>query len=71
MFRIAIRSYSTATTSHNLTLLPYKIKRTPSLQLPVYSEIKNGGDRVWTIIRKVEGNLDVRLAPPLSMYTPN
>lgn len=41
-------------------LLAYAIKRTPSERLPVYLEVKSGGQRMLTVIRKIDGSLEVR-----------
>jgi hypothetical protein len=40
-------------------LLSYHVKRSPSDQLPVYADYKSGGQRVYTIVRKINGNLEV------------
>lgn len=48
-------------------LLPYFIPRTASNGLPVYGEIKSGGQRFLTIVRKVDGNVEVRFSPPASL----
>lgn len=48
-------------------LLPYYIPRTASNGLPVYGEIKSGGQRFLTIVRKVDGNVEVRFSPPLPL----
>uniref|UniRef100_A0A6B2LU29 Large ribosomal subunit protein mL49 n=1 Tax=Arcella intermedia TaxID=1963864 RepID=A0A6B2LU29_9EUKA len=42
----------------NTAGLPFKISRTPSSNLPVYSEFRNGRTRVRTILRKFEGNVE-------------
>lgn len=34
----------------------YTIKRTTNKGLPVYSEYKNGGTRLLTIVRRIEGD---------------
>ena len=39
-------------------LLSYYVPRSAAGGLPVYSELKNGGQRVLTIVRKVDGNLE-------------
>ncbi|KAI5477071.1 hypothetical protein MNV49_006870 [Pseudohyphozyma bogoriensis] len=38
--------------------LQYSLPRLKSGELPVYTDIKDGGYRVLTLVRKVEGNLD-------------
>lgn len=40
-------------------LLSYFIKRTSGGSLPVYAEIKEGGAKTFTIIRKIDGSLEV------------
>jgi len=35
---------------------PYRVNRTPSNNLPVYTDIRNGRTRILTLVRKVEGN---------------
>ena len=39
-------------------LLSYFIPRSAAGGLPVYSELKNGGQRVLTVVRKVDGNIE-------------
>ncbi|GAA6048055.1 hypothetical protein JCM3770_000169 [Rhodotorula araucariae] len=38
--------------------LAYNVPRTRFGELPVYSEFKNGGSRVLTIVRKAEGDIE-------------
>ena len=38
---------------------PYTIARTRQNNLPIYEDVKNGGNKHLTQIRKVTGNLDV------------
>ncbi|KAK4703287.1 large subunit ribosomal protein L49, partial [Phenoliferia sp. Uapishka_3] len=40
------------------TLLPYSLKRTPSGFLPVYVDVKSGGQRLSTIVRKIDGDVE-------------
>ncbi|KAG6038798.1 hypothetical protein E4U41_003662 [Claviceps citrina] len=35
---------------------PYVVRRTPSVQLPVYKQLKSGGNRVVVLIKKVDGD---------------
>ncbi|KAI9293407.1 hypothetical protein K502DRAFT_325347 [Neoconidiobolus thromboides FSU 785] len=37
--------------------LPYFVRRTKYLSLPVYSEFKNGNTRKLTIVRRIQGDL--------------
>jgi hypothetical protein len=37
----------------------YFVERTASGMLPVYSDIRNGGNDVSTLVRKVRGNVQV------------
>ena len=46
-----------AGTSTTTASTPYHIHRTPSHQLPVYIESKNGGNLHQTRVRKIEGNV--------------
>ncbi|BGP53279.1 hypothetical protein JCM8202_002604 [Rhodotorula sphaerocarpa] len=39
------------------TAPPYFVPRTAGGELPVYSDIRNGGSRVTTIVRKTRGDL--------------
>eukprot|EP01121_Diplochlamys_sp_Union-15-3_P012742 TRINITY_DN3861_c0_g1_i1.p1 TRINITY_DN3861_c0_g1~~TRINITY_DN3861_c0_g1_i1.p1 ORF type:complete len:149 (-),score=26.46 TRINITY_DN3861_c0_g1_i1:8-454(-) len=41
----------------NTEHLPFRIKRTKSKQLPVYSDIKNGGSVLLTVVRKYDGDV--------------
>uniref|UniRef100_A0A7S1TH73 Large ribosomal subunit protein mL49 n=1 Tax=Compsopogon caeruleus TaxID=31354 RepID=A0A7S1TH73_9RHOD len=36
---------------------PFRIGRTPSKELPVYVDYKNGGTRVMTLVRRVRGDV--------------
>ncbi|KAK9768678.1 54S ribosomal protein IMG2, mitochondrial [Basidiobolus ranarum] len=38
--------------------IKYFVRRTAGKSLPVYSDIKNGGTRFLTLIRRAEGDLD-------------
>ncbi len=39
--------------------LPFNVARTHvGNSLPIYTDVKNGGARVYTIVRRVSGNLD-------------
>jgi hypothetical protein len=40
--------------------LPFQFERTASKQLPVYSDLKNGGTRRLTVVRKYTGDVEVR-----------
>lgn len=40
-----------------LTNLPYFVHRTPSQQLPIYTDAKSGGTRKLTLLRKTDGNI--------------
>ena len=42
-----------------LPLLPYHIHRTASQQLPIYNQAKRGGNLHQTLIRKIEGDVDI------------
>lgn len=42
-------------------LLPYSIPRTPSGFLPVYMDVKSSGQRLTTIVRKIDGDVEVSL----------
>jgi large subunit ribosomal protein L49 len=42
----------------NHTLLPYRVNRTPSRKLPVYTETKRGGNLKLTKLRKIEGDIN-------------
>ncbi|KAJ9158009.1 hypothetical protein NKR19_g3749 [Coniochaeta hoffmannii] len=35
---------------------PYLVSRTPSLNLPVYTETKRGGNKKLTVLKKIEGD---------------
>lgn len=50
-------------------LLSYFVARTASGELPVYSDVKSGGQRLNTLVRKVDGNIEVRLLSLLSSAT--
>ncbi|ORY04815.1 hypothetical protein K493DRAFT_296788 [Basidiobolus meristosporus CBS 931.73] len=50
--------------------IKYFVKRTSGKSLPVYSDIKNGGTRFLTIVRRVEGDLD-KLRQDLSTVAPS
>ena len=39
--------------------VPFNVRRSRSNNLPVYLDYKNGRARIITIIRNVEGNLEV------------
>lgn len=41
-------------------LLSYFVSRTASGELPCYSDSKNGGQRINTLIRRIDGNVEVR-----------
>ncbi|KAG5951570.1 hypothetical protein E4U53_002779 [Claviceps sorghi] len=45
-----------AKTSQELASGPYLVRRTPSAQLPVYKQLKSGGNRVVVLIKKVDGD---------------
>ncbi len=40
----------------------YFVRRTDNGWLPVYSEFRSGRSRIMTIIRRVDGQLEVRIA---------
>jgi len=40
--------------------LPFKVNRTFRGNLPVYTDYRNGGMRKLTVLRQVEGDIDVR-----------
>eukprot|EP00029_Vermamoeba_vermiformis_P000071 TRINITY_DN10076_c0_g1_i1.p1 TRINITY_DN10076_c0_g1~~TRINITY_DN10076_c0_g1_i1.p1 ORF type:complete len:142 (-),score=27.69 TRINITY_DN10076_c0_g1_i1:85-510(-) len=42
----------------NTTSLPFKVERTNTGQLPVYSDIRNGRTNILTIVRRVTGDLN-------------
>ncbi|GAA5873986.1 hypothetical protein JCM3774_004059 [Rhodotorula dairenensis] len=46
-----------STPPHSELAPPYFVPRTAGGELPVYSDIRNGGSRVYTIVRKTRGNL--------------
>ncbi|KZZ92507.1 Ribosomal protein L49/IMG2 [Moelleriella libera RCEF 2490] len=46
----------TRTTSEQLAQSPYIVRRTPSLQLPVYKRVMSGGNRVVVLVKKVDGD---------------
>lgn len=50
-------------------LLAYKVSRTVAGSLPVYSEVKNDGQRVSTQVRKISGDIEV-LSRELSSFFP-
>ncbi len=43
----------------NTSSLPFKIERTNTGQLPVYSDIRNGRTNILTIVRRCSGDLAV------------
>ncbi|QPG93646.1 hypothetical protein C2857_001373 [Epichloe festucae Fl1] len=43
-------------TTDELASGPYIVRRTPSAQLPVYKQLKSGGNRVVVLIKKVDGD---------------
>ena len=43
--------------------LPFNLKRTRQKNLPVYTDIKRGGNLTITVIRKVKGDLRVSTSP--------
>lgn len=45
---------------------PYFVSRTANNSLPVYTDIRNGRTRHLTIIRRIEGNVDVCIKFPLA-----
>ena len=47
----------TASKSSSLAL-PYRIERTPSLNLPIYLQSKRGGNLKQTKLRKIEGDIN-------------
>jgi len=49
------RTYTTAATR------PYFVERTTNGMLPVYSDIRNGGTQVLTLVRKIQGDAEVSL----------
>jgi large subunit ribosomal protein L49 len=49
--------------------LPYFVKRTKYLSLPIYSEFKNGRSRTLTVIRRIEGDREA-LRNDLSSIVP-
>ncbi|BGP37065.1 54S ribosomal protein img2, mitochondrial [Rhodotorula kratochvilovae] len=53
----AAPSDATAALSQGATLR-YNVPRTRFGELPVYSEFKNGGSRVLTVVRKAEGDVE-------------
>ncbi|KAI8812818.1 mitochondrial large subunit ribosomal protein-domain-containing protein [Cladochytrium replicatum] len=60
----------TATDIETKETLPYNVKRTMNGWLPVYDDIRGGGSRVQTIIRRIEGDVQ-RLVKDLSAYIPH
>ncbi|TKA53289.1 hypothetical protein B0A53_04307 [Rhodotorula sp. CCFEE 5036] len=46
-----------ATPPASETAPPYFVPRTAGGELPVYTDIRNGGSRVYTIVRKTRGDL--------------
>ncbi|KAI7862219.1 mitochondrial large subunit ribosomal protein-domain-containing protein [Spinellus fusiger] len=47
---------------------PYFISRTSNKELPVYTEIRNGGTRQLTIIRRIEGDAEALKNEILTLY---
>ncbi|GAA5991617.1 hypothetical protein JCM10908_005791 [Rhodotorula pacifica] len=47
-----------ATPPTSETAPPYFVPRTAGGELPVYSDVRNGGSRVYTIVRKTRGDLN-------------
>ncbi|KAM0747217.1 hypothetical protein T439DRAFT_383366 [Meredithblackwellia eburnea MCA 4105] len=52
------QSTTTPTPEQEPGLPPYYINRTSSNFLPVYLDLKSGGSRQETLIRKIDGDLD-------------
>lgn len=48
-----------STESAGSILLPYRVLRTPSQQLPIYNLAKRGGNLKQTRLRKIEGDINV------------
>ncbi|KAL1915880.1 mitochondrial 54S ribosomal protein mL49 [Calcarisporiella thermophila] len=75
--RILTRSYTsittapspTETTAQAVRSYPYFVERTRSKSLPVYTDYRNGGMRVLTLIRKIEGDVG-RLCEDLAKDLP-
>lgn len=63
--RLFVRAQSTSTADLAASLPPplqrprYIVERTASGELPVYTDIKNGGSQVRTLVRKVQGDVSV------------
>ncbi|KAK2595389.1 hypothetical protein QQS21_006861 [Conoideocrella luteorostrata] len=45
-----------AKTAEELASGPYIVRRTPSIQLPVYKRFMSGGNRVVVLVKKVDGD---------------
>ena len=45
----------------NTSLLPFQISRTHTRNLPVYTEFRDGRQKKITIVRRVSGDVDVKL----------
>lgn len=61
MFARALASSSRLARSYSTAQGPaYFVERTASGSLPVYTDIRNGGTDVKTLVRKVSGNAQVR-----------
>jgi hypothetical protein len=45
-----------------VTMVPYLVKRTEKARwLPVYKDISHNKSKITTIIRRIEGDVDVRI----------
>jgi hypothetical protein len=53
----------------NTDSLPFRVLRTKSGRLPIYSDYKNGRTKKITILRKFSGDRKVR-APPPHLHSP-
>ncbi|KAL8278037.1 hypothetical protein RQP46_009497 [Phenoliferia psychrophenolica] len=72
---LPIPSTSTLPPTPALSTPAYSIKRTSSGFLPVYMDVKSGGQRLTTIVRKVDGDLNAlrrdltEAMPNIQVYT--
>ncbi|KAJ1960697.1 mitochondrial 54S ribosomal protein img2 [Dipsacomyces acuminosporus] len=49
---------SASTQAPELVTYPYFVQRTRFQSLPVYTDIKNGGTRKLTLVRRIEGDIE-------------